>query len=234
MTSEKTRKTILDAFMDLVAERPWPDVTMAEVAERAKVKPSALRKAYDGRMAILADYFRRIDAEVLDGSDPDLADEAAVDRLFDVLMRRLDALEEHKSSLRALARAARRDPVLAAELNALALTSQRWMLTAAGITVSGLGGLALTQALVVAFLRVLKVWFKDEDPGQAATMAALDRELKRGAGVMERIDRAERWCRPFKRAFSRARSHRGRPGAASAEAAVRDGGSPAPDASAPA
>ncbi len=234
MTSEKTRKTILDAFMELVAEKPWPDVTMAEVAERAKVKPSALRKTYDGRMAILADYFRRIDAEVLDGSDPDLAEEGAVDRLFDVLMRRLDALEEHKSALRALARAARREPVLAAELNSLALTSQRWMLTAAGITVSGLSGLALTQALVVAFLRVLKVWFKDEDPGQAATMAALDRELKRGAGIMERIDRAERWCRPFRRAFSEARSRRERNSAAGAEDAVPDAGSSTPDASAPA
>ena len=205
MTTEKTRKSILDAFMGLVAERPWPDVTMSAVAERAGIKPSALRNAYDGRMAILADFYRRIDAEVLDGTDPELAAEPARDRLFDVLMRRLDALEPYKPALRAIACAARADPVFAAELNSLALTSQRWMLTAAGINASGVRGLALTQALVVAYVKVMRVWFKDEDPGKASTMAALDRELKRGAAALERIDRAERWLAPFKRAFTRGR-----------------------------
>ena len=202
MTTEKTRKSIFDAFMGLVAERPWPEVTMAAVAERAGVKPSALRKVYDGRMAILADFYRRIDAEVLDGTDPELAEEPALDRLFDVLMRRLDALEPHKPALKAIYRAARTDPVFAAELNSLALTSQRWMLTAAGINASGVRGLALTQALVVAYLKVMRVWFKDEDPGKASTMAALDRELKRGSDLLDRLDRAERWFAPFKRAFT--------------------------------
>ncbi|MEI2383638.1 TetR/AcrR family transcriptional regulator [Breoghania sp. JC706] len=202
MTTEKTRKSILDAFMGLVAERSWPDVTMAAVAERAGVKPSALRKVYDGRMAILADFYRRIDAEVLDGTEAELAEEPALDRLFDVLMRRLDALEPHKPALEAIYRAARTDPVFAAELNSLALTSLRWMLTAAGINAGGVRGLALTQALVVAYIKVMRVWFKDEDPGKARTMAALDRELKRGSDLLDRLDRAERWFAPFKRVFA--------------------------------
>ncbi|PTW53198.1 TetR family transcriptional regulator [Breoghania corrubedonensis] len=222
MTTEKTRKSILEAFMGLVAERPWPEVTMAAVAERAGIKPSALRKAYDGRMAILAEFYRRIDAEVLDGCDPEIADEPALDRLFDVLMRRLDALEPYKNALQAIGRSARRDPVFAAELNSLALTSQRWMLTAAGINASGVRGLALTQALVVAYLKVMRVWLKDEDPGKASTMAALDRELKRGADILGRIDRADRWFAPFRRAFAQrgkradagSRAARHEPGAA--------------------
>ncbi len=197
--------------MGLVAEKPWADVTMTAVAERAGIKLSTLRKAYDGRMAILADFNRGIDAGVFDGTDPELADESALDRLFDVLTRRLDALEPQRPALQALVRAARRDPVLVAELNSLALTSLRWMLIAAGIKAEGVRGLALTQALVVAYFKVLRVWFKDEDPGKVRTMAALDRGLKRGADAMKRISRAEGWLAPFKRAFKeRARKPRAR------------------------
>lgn len=219
MVTEKTRKTILDAFMALVAEQPWDQVTMPAVAERAGVKPSTLRTAYDTRHAMLADFYRRIDVEVLDGTDPDMNDEPAIDRLFDVLMRRLDALAPYKPALRSLAAAARRDPFFAAELNALALTSQRWMLTAARIPSSGVRGFALTQVLVVAFVRVLGVWMEDEDPGKARTMAALDTELRRGASALARLDRAERLFEPLKRAFAARREAASRTPRAEAEAA---------------
>ncbi|AXS41445.1 TetR/AcrR family transcriptional regulator [Breoghania sp. L-A4] len=202
MVAEKTRTSIIKAFMALLAEQPWETVTMTEVAGRAGVKPSVLRGAYDGRIAILADFFRRIDAKVLDGLDPDLADEPPLDRLFDVLMSRLDALAPDKPALRALADEAWRNPALAAKLNRIAVRSQAWMLSAAGIESAGLHGAAKTQGLAIAFARVMGVWFTDEDPGQARTMAALDTELKRGAAILGRIDRAGAFLASLKR-FSR-------------------------------
>lgn len=190
MVAEKTRKKIIDSFMALVAEQPWDAVTMAAVAERADVKLSALRTAYDGRMAMLGDFFRRIDAQVLDGVDEELADEPAPDRLFDVLMSRLDALAPHKAALRSIAGEVRCNPLFAVDINRLMLRSAAWMLTAADIGTSGLRGMARTQGLVVAFARVIRVWLDDEEPGQARTMAALDRELKRGVAMLNQLDRA--------------------------------------------
>lgn len=192
MVAEKTRRKIVDCFMRLVGEEPWEAVTMQALAEAAGVKPSTLRAAYDSRIAVLEDFFRRIDAQVLDAVDPDMAGEPASDRLFDVLMSRLDAYEPHRAALRALVREAWGNPLLAAELNRISLTSQSWMLTAAGIDASGLGGLAKAQGLVIAFARVVGVWLDDEDPGKARTMAALDRELQRGATVLSRLDKAGR------------------------------------------
>ena len=182
---------------------------MTEIAGRAGVKPSTLRGAYDGRLAILADFFRRIDAKVLDGLDEDLADEPPLDRLFDVLMSRLDALSPYKPALRALAEEAWRNPALAARLNRIAVRSQSWMLSAAGIEWSGLQGAAKTQGLAIAFARVLGVWFTDEDPGQARTMAALDSELKRGAAILGRLDKAGAFVASLKRFSRNARRGRG-------------------------
>ncbi len=47
-------------------------------------------------MAILAAYVADIDRAVLDGVDADLADQDTKERLFDVLMRRLDLLTPQK------------------------------------------------------------------------------------------------------------------------------------------
>ena len=78
--------------MALAAERPWDEVTLAAIAERAGVTLAALRAAYDGRLAMLADFTRRIDERVLAAVDPDMAGEAPRERLFDVLFSRFEAL----------------------------------------------------------------------------------------------------------------------------------------------
>jgi len=77
-------------------------------------------------------------------------------------------------------RSARRNLPLAVALNGLTLRSQQWMLTAAGIGASGPRGAIRAQGLAVLFASVLRTWISDDDPGQARTMAALDRALGRG------------------------------------------------------
>ncbi len=124
-----------------------------------------------------------------------MSEEPPRERLFDVLMRRLDALRPHRAALRGLARSARQDPLLAASLNRTALISQRWMLTAAGIRFEGLLGAAVTQGLVVSFARVLRVFLDEEDAGMPRTMAALDRELRRAQSSFERLERVGRLFR---------------------------------------
>jgi len=117
---------------------------------------------------------------VLDGSDPDMAEEPARERLFDVLMRRIEALAPDKDALRSLMRSARRNPGLALALNAMAVRSQAWMLEAAGIGASGPKGALRAQGAALMFGRVVAVWLDDDEEGLDATMAALDRGLASG------------------------------------------------------
>ena len=88
MVQQKTRKKIVDALMALAAERRWEDVTLEALAERADVSLKTLRSAYDGRLTVLAEFFRGVDEEVLGRIDPGLAQEAPRERLFDVLFSR--------------------------------------------------------------------------------------------------------------------------------------------------
>jgi len=189
---KSARERVLEAFMGLLAEKPFEEVGLAEVAGRAGLSLAELRDLFGSTLEILAAQMKEIDRQVLAAGNGDMADEPPRERLFDVLMRRLDVLAPHKPALRSLMRSARRNPGLALALNRLGMRSQRWMLTAADISATGPKGALRAQGLALLFATVLRTWLDDEDPGLARTMSALDRALARGqrlVGLMEEVSR---------------------------------------------
>ena len=209
MVQPKTRNKIIDVTLSLAAERPWAEVTPERIAERAGVTLSGLRAAYDGRLDILADFVRRIDEAVLAGRDADMKEEAPRERLFDVLFSRLEALAPYKPAIRRLGKAARRDPMLALELNGIVTRSMGWMLNGAGIPATGGAGLISAQGLALIWARVMRVWLRDDDPGLARTMAALDTQLRRAERNflrLKRVGRLLRRCRRLRRDIQESRS----------------------------
>ena len=93
------REKIIDALMDLAAGRPWDTISLSDVAERAGVSLAQFRDAFPSKGAILGAFSRRIDKIVMDATTDDLAPESDKDRLFDVLMRRFDAMAPYKKAL---------------------------------------------------------------------------------------------------------------------------------------
>ena len=199
------RERIIDAFMALLAEKSIEQIGFAEIAKGAGVSLSDLRGAFGSTFAILAAFVKQIDRAVLAGDDADMAEEPPRERLFDVLMRRLEVLAPNKAAVRSLMRSVSRNPGLALALNSLGVRSQQWMLTAADIAASGPRGRVRAQGLARLFASVLRTWVDDEDPGLARTMAALDRALARGqrwSGFLDdllRIPAAVRRARPRRR-----------------------------------
>jgi AcrR family transcriptional regulator len=174
------RDKIIEAFFALLAEQPFEDIGYAELAARAGVPLATLRGEFGSKLPIVAAYIKAIDRKVLAGGDADIAEEPPRERLFDVLMRRLEALAPHKAAIRSLMRSARRHPSLALAFNGLAVRSQQWMLTAANIDAAGPRGIVRAQGLALLFAGVLRTFVRDEDEGLARTMATLDRALARG------------------------------------------------------
>jgi AcrR family transcriptional regulator len=182
------RDKAVDALMALLAEQSFEDIGLAEVAGRAGLKLSQLRSEFGSTLAIVGAHIKYIDRAVLAGGTADMAQEPARERLFDVLMRRLEALAPYKAAVRSLLRSARRNPGLALALNAMAVRSQSWMLEAAGIGASGAKGALRAQGAALMFARVLSVWFDDDEPGLDRTMSALGRGLasaERWAGFLD-------------------------------------------------
>jgi len=171
------RDKAMDALMALLAERPLEEIGLAEVAGRAGLKLSQLRAEFGSVLSIYAGHIKDIDNKVLSGGDSDMSEEPPRERLFDVLMRRIEILAPYKEAVRSVMHSARRHPSLALALNAMAVRSQSWMLEAAGIRAAGPRGALRAQGGALMFARVLSVWVDDESEGHDRTMAALDRGL---------------------------------------------------------
>lgn len=181
-------ETALDAFLGLVADKGFAAVTLRDVAQAAGLGLADLYRLYPDKVALVAAFMARVDAEVLAGtpghSDPE---ETARDRLFDTMMRRYDALRPHKAALRAIRLGARRDPMLALALGPALRRSMAAMLEAAGVPSDGLAGALRQNGLLALHYAVSRVFDQDETGDLSKTMAALDGRLKT----------AERWSQLF-------------------------------------
>ncbi|HEX2727170.1 MAG TPA: TetR family transcriptional regulator, partial [Beijerinckiaceae bacterium] len=192
------RDAIVEATMRLAAEQPWNDIDITDIAREAGVSLAEFRDLFPSKGAVLGAFSRKIDRAVLQGTTDELAGEPARERVFDVMMRRIDAMTPYKRALRRIAWAVRFDPVTMAALNQVGLNSQRFMLAAAGISTEGPLGLLKLQGAVVVFANTLDAWLEDDDPALARTMARLDRELRRGERVLERAEDVRRLTAPLR------------------------------------
>src|SRR6266566_7741568 len=178
------RDRIIDAAFSLIAQQGWRRLSLAEIAAEAGLPILTLYRAFPSKAAILCGFSRRIDEAVLatpldsaaDAAEE--ADERPRDRVFDLLMRRFDALQPYRAALEVLGRELPADPIAAFCTGAGLVRSIAWMVEAAGISTVGLGGIVAVKLTAAAYLATARVWLRDDSPDLAPTMAALDRRLR--------------------------------------------------------
>lgn len=178
----------IDAALSLAAERDWRDIGLADIAAAAGLRLTDLYPRLDSKQALVAAFSRRVDATVLSEPAPG-EDEPARDRLFDVLMRRFDALQPHRAALGNILRDQLRAPAGSLRGATQLCRSMAWMLAAAGIPSEGIAGRIRAKGLAAIYLAALRVFLRDESPDLARTMAALDGYLRRAEWLACRLER---------------------------------------------
>lgn len=173
--------SIVKAAMALAAEKGWRGLALADIAERGKVPLGEVVEHFGSKNGILAAYSHRVDQRMLEGGSD--AGESPRDRLFDLIMRRFDAMAEDRRALHTILRQAGSDPWAVLCGGGRFLKSMALTLEAAGISSSGLHGLALIQGLSAVYLYAFKTFLDDDSTDHARTMAALDKALRRAEDV---------------------------------------------------
>lgn len=206
--STETRDLIVDAAFRLAAERSWPEITLAAIAETAGVSLAELALHVSGKPDILDAFARRMDSKLLASLAGDPVEGDAHDRLFDIMLRRFELLAPYKAAIGNIVKAPADGPVEWLSLLASALVTQGWMLAAADIKVSGFRGDAARLGLAKIAADTMLIWLKDDDSGLARTMAALDRKLRDGEAFMKRLETPIALCSGFARVFRSFREER--------------------------
>lgn len=170
---------LLVAAFDLIAERGWDGWTATLLSRRAGVPLAEVYRQFPRRTSMICALSRRVDETML-GFDPaDMEGLPPRDRVFELLMRRLDALTPFRDGLDRLGRDARRDPGLVLINGCRFERSMAWVQEAAELRSHGLGARIGRGLIAAAYLQTLRVWLTDRSADLAKTMAELDKQLRR-------------------------------------------------------
>jgi AcrR family transcriptional regulator len=174
---------LLVTAFELIAEHGWSGLSLIAVARRAGMSPAAVYRELPGRAAVLRALSRRIDEAMLAFDELEIAGLPPRDRVFELLMRRLEALVPFRPGLQRLARGACCDPCLALATACRLDRSLGWLQDSADLRRFGLRARIARRAIGAAYLQTIRVWLRDETPDLAQTMAELDKQLRRVQSV---------------------------------------------------
>ena len=173
------------ALLHLIATQGWRDLSLADIAAEAGLDMATTHGIYPTKAAILLALARQSDHDILTSLTDDPLEGGPKDRLFDLVMRRFDRLQQHRDAYLTLLRELPQTPFEAACLSRQVRRSMGLMLETAGISTSGLRGLVRVQGLVAIYLAGLHAWRRDDSEDLAKTMAEIDKRLGQAVRITE-------------------------------------------------
>ncbi|MEM7047725.1 MAG: TetR/AcrR family transcriptional regulator [Pseudomonadota bacterium] len=194
--NQKQKNRIIDLAMVLAASHGWAGLTTRRLAKKTGFSIRAVRTAFPSRQALLTAFTRRIDHDMVDSVALE-DDQSPHDRLFDLILCRLEALADYRAGIARLLREGGTTPTglldilpawqgsvrLMADLAFTPprdLAQQQKIENKNGIHPSSKPANPC-QLVLLAFIYAdtVRVWLKDDSADGAKTMRHLDERLRR-------------------------------------------------------
>lgn len=176
------RRDLARAALSVAGTGPWSAVTLARLAGEAG-RP--LADFYGASLAEAVDCVEEAFDRAIAEAPLDPA-QSVRDRLFDLIMKRFEAMEPHRAAVLAMEQGLDRDPILLGAAHQRNVRSARWVLAVAGLEADGMTGNARAQGLGVIIGQARLAWRGDTAGDFAKTMASLDRNLRRAEEMFGR------------------------------------------------
>lgn len=178
------RRDLARAALSLAGSTPWREVTLIRLADAAARPVSDFYGATLGEAVdCVEEAFDRAIADATDELDPK---QTVRDRLFELIMRRFEAMEPHREAVLGMEHGLDRDPTLMAAAHQRHVRCARWVLAIAGMEADGMAGQARAQGLGVIIGQARAAWRGDSAGDFAKTMASLDKNLRRAEEMFGR------------------------------------------------
>jgi AcrR family transcriptional regulator len=186
--STKIRESIHSAALRVASHTPWEFVSPLTIAEEAGITLQDLNRYYPSKADILTAIIEDLDHQVaLSFSEID-EDIPMRDRLFDVLMERIDLANQDRAAHISFFKSFGWTKSGTCSDITLLMSSMRRMAECAGMDCEGIFGGARLVALALGYSWVLLTWMRDTSLDLNKTMAELDRTLGRLDSVARYVD----------------------------------------------
>jgi ubiquinone biosynthesis protein COQ9 len=184
MTDSEFDAALVTAVLAEAGLRGWRGASVVEASRDAGLDLARVRTRFPSKLKVLRQFGTMADQAALSDTP---GTGAVKDRLFDMIMRRIDVLQAHRAGVLAVLDAAAMDPGLGLFLGRLSSRSMAWLLEGAGLSGAGLRGMLRAQGLLGVWLWSVRAWREDESADLSATMTALDKALDRAAQLARTI-----------------------------------------------
>lgn len=189
--STKIRKLVLSAALDVAADTPWEFVTMKQIADSAGLTLHDLNSQFltksDILRAIIDSLDRQVEKNIKDLQRDRDTPAPVRDRLFDVLMERIEIANQHRAAHISFFKSFGWTKESSCNDLSLLKSSMTRMAHCAGIRTDGLSGQLYLFGLSSTYLWVLLTWMTDTSPDLGRTMSKLDQTLGRGEFLADSI-----------------------------------------------
>jgi AcrR family transcriptional regulator len=177
MTIKADNQNVIIAYLRIMAEHAYGEVTMAMVAKAAGLTLGDLRRTFMSEEALLEGFAGWADAAMLDQVAALPAADSARERVINAMLARFHILLPHRHAVRSILTGAAADVGTLLFFKRVSLEEHRWTLIAAGLDHRGARSRNLAEAISQAFVAAAPAWLGDTDPDLAATRAAIDAAL---------------------------------------------------------
>ncbi len=178
------RRDLARAALQVAATKPWAQVSLLELARAAGRDVADFYGATLGEAVDCAE--EAFDRAIADGAGAFDPAQSVRDRLFDLIMKRFEAMEPHRIAVLAMEVGQDRDPIALGAAHQRHVRCARWVLALAGLEADHMTGNARAQGLGVIIGQARAAWRADADGDFAKTMASLDKNLRRAEEMFGR------------------------------------------------
>ncbi len=177
--SKDIRPRLIEACLKLSSKATLRGLPRDIIAAQTKIPVSTLAAWIETDTAVPAFLIGSVDDILEKEIDTTTLGETLKDRLFDIVMTRLDLLQQHRAQVLSWARVIRQTPLFLQNAIRAHWKSCHRMLLLAGLSEKDDSLFVQQITLFVVFQLTLAKWEKDKTQDMAQTMALLDRLLLR-------------------------------------------------------
>ncbi|MFO1035257.1 MAG: hypothetical protein U1E45_00300 [Geminicoccaceae bacterium] len=186
---EQAPPDLLKLAFDIVGERGWSDFSFVELSRRAELPLTEIYAKFPNRAAVLETLGDRLDSAMLDLDMDELNEMSPRERVFELTMRRLDAMAPFKPGLAQIGRCSRGYELMKPAARNVRRAVSR-LLDAAEAPMPAAVAAGARPVLTLIYSRVFNVWLKDDTPDLARTLSELDRRLQQAESLGRFLSRA--------------------------------------------
>tara|TARA_B100000686_G_C16790862_1_gene978619 strand:+ start:2476 stop:3081 length:606 start_codon:yes stop_codon:yes gene_type:complete len=178
---------IIDTTLSLAGKVGWAKVTLREIGREIDLPEHEVKAIFSSEWNILEAFRARTDRQITEQKTPNWSERAPKDRLFEVLMERIDIIEPWKPGLASIANYGIKQPIAGLKLFVGLNKSMLTMLNYAEIKTVPPGVPWQSHGLTVIYLLVLRRWLSDDSDDLGPTMAELNEKLIAADRFVKRV-----------------------------------------------